>query len=80
MIVDSFHLNDKLIDELNNFRYFIAVDDFKYYNFKSGLIIDWTPGNEKRKESGEISLFGLKYLAVKQVFKKRAFKRYKSIK
>ena len=26
------------------------------------LIIDWTPGAEKRKESGEISLFGLKYL------------------
>ena len=81
IFVDTFIASEKVFKLFETSKKLIVIDDYLLRNWRHGLIIDWTMNSQKkRKKVGEKSLFGSRYLTVRNSFRSYNWKPYKSSK
>jgi len=69
LIVDSFIIGDAFVDSLRHKNCVVFLDDFIRRDVDFGLVVDWTPGAEKRlRQRGSHQLVGLEYLVTRKIF------------
>ena len=73
IFIDSLSLNKTLFNKINKHaNNLIYIDDFKRWNHKKGIIIDWTIGVKKQKNQKNLNyLFSSKYTALRKNFWKQ---------
>mgnify|MGYP000421609990 CR=1 FL=1 len=69
IFVDTFVADEEVFKIFETANKLVVIDDYIRRPWEKGLIIDWTLDAEKWRENcGDISLFGIKYIATRKSF------------